>query len=166
MGSPQQLVEPLAIAARHGCHPLRGVATYGDVYQLTYLRGPSVWTYRPILEVWLDLQELEDYPSNLLPGFNERLDAGHDALDQSTEADDLDFLAAVAYRRYQQNLRASGAVDFDDLLSLATNYSSSAGGRTWRQGNFNYDAADPLVGAVGFDDLLLLAKNYGLSLLV
>lgn len=31
----------LAIAARHGCHPLRGVATYGDVYQLTYLRGPS-----------------------------------------------------------------------------------------------------------------------------
>ena len=31
----------LAIAARHGCHPLRGVATYGDVYRLTYLRGPS-----------------------------------------------------------------------------------------------------------------------------
>ncbi len=31
---------------------------------------------------------------------------------------DADFLAAVAYRRYQANLRASGAVDFDDLLSL------------------------------------------------
>ncbi|MGF1648775.1 MAG: VOC family protein [Kineosporiaceae bacterium] len=31
----------LEIAARHGCHPLRGVATYEDVYQLTYLRGPS-----------------------------------------------------------------------------------------------------------------------------
>lgn len=31
----------LAIAARHGCHPLRGVATYEDVYRLTYLRGPS-----------------------------------------------------------------------------------------------------------------------------
>ena len=31
----------LAIAARHGCHPLRGVATYRDVYKLTYLRGPS-----------------------------------------------------------------------------------------------------------------------------
>jgi len=31
----------LAIAARHGCLPLRGVATYGDVYKLTYLRGPS-----------------------------------------------------------------------------------------------------------------------------
>lgn len=31
----------LEIAARHGCHPLRGVATYDDVYKLTYVRGPS-----------------------------------------------------------------------------------------------------------------------------
>lgn len=31
----------LAIAARHGCHPLRGVATYEDIYKLTYVRGPS-----------------------------------------------------------------------------------------------------------------------------
>ena len=31
----------LAVAAKHGCHPLRGVANYQDVYKLTYLRGPS-----------------------------------------------------------------------------------------------------------------------------
>src|SRR3712207_2110954 len=31
----------LEVAARHGCHPLCGVATYEDVYKLTYLRGPS-----------------------------------------------------------------------------------------------------------------------------
>ncbi|GAB3599149.1 VOC family protein [Microbacterium tumbae] len=31
----------LGIAARHGCHPLRGVANYQDVHKLTYLRGPS-----------------------------------------------------------------------------------------------------------------------------
>ncbi|WP_203656560.1 VOC family protein [Demequina activiva] len=31
----------LAIAARHGCHPLRGVATYEELYKLTYVRGPS-----------------------------------------------------------------------------------------------------------------------------
>ncbi|MBG6058988.1 glyoxylase I family protein [Cryobacterium sp. MP_M3] len=31
----------LETAARHGCYPLRGVATYQDVYKLTYLRGPS-----------------------------------------------------------------------------------------------------------------------------
>ncbi len=33
--------EALAIAARHGVYPLRGVATYEDIYKLTYLRGPS-----------------------------------------------------------------------------------------------------------------------------
>ncbi|MEI8379927.1 MAG: UvrD-helicase domain-containing protein [Planctomycetota bacterium] len=32
--------------------------------------------------------------------------------------DDRDSLAAMAYRRYQQSLRAGGAVDFDDLLLL------------------------------------------------
>ncbi len=31
----------LETAARHGCHPLRGVATYQDIYKLTYVRGPS-----------------------------------------------------------------------------------------------------------------------------
>lgn len=31
----------LETAARHGCRPLRGVATYEDIYKLTYVRGPS-----------------------------------------------------------------------------------------------------------------------------
>ena len=39
--SVDDLDAALAIAARHGCHPLRGVATYEDVYRLTYVRGPS-----------------------------------------------------------------------------------------------------------------------------
>ena len=39
--SVDDLDEALEIAAKHGCHPLRGVATYEDVYKLTYLRGPS-----------------------------------------------------------------------------------------------------------------------------
>jgi glyoxylase I family protein len=39
--SVDDIDKALEIAAKHGCHPLRGVATYGDVYKLTYLRGPS-----------------------------------------------------------------------------------------------------------------------------
>jgi glyoxylase I family protein len=31
----------LEIAATHGYHPLRGVATYEDIYKLTYIHGPS-----------------------------------------------------------------------------------------------------------------------------
>lgn len=39
--SVDDIDESLEIAARHGCHPLRGVATYDDVYKLAYIRGPS-----------------------------------------------------------------------------------------------------------------------------
>ncbi|QKV54356.1 cyanophycin synthetase [Comamonas antarctica] len=51
------------------------MAKLNDIQLLrtNFLRGPSVWTYRPVLEVWLDLGELEDYPSNKIPGLNERL---------------------------------------------------------------------------------------------
>lgn len=41
--------------------------------RINYLRGPNIWTYRPVLEVWLDLGDLEDFPSNKLPGLTERL---------------------------------------------------------------------------------------------
>ncbi|MDA8522374.1 cyanophycin synthetase [Acidovorax sp. NCPPB 4044] len=49
--------------------------TFPDIQllRINYLRGPNIWTYRPVLEVWLDLGALEDHPSNALPGFNERL---------------------------------------------------------------------------------------------
>lgn len=39
--SVDDIDEALAVAARHGCHPLRGVARYQDTYKLTYVRGPS-----------------------------------------------------------------------------------------------------------------------------
>ncbi len=37
------------------------------------LRGPNLWTYRPVMEAWVDIGVLEDSPSNTIPGFNERL---------------------------------------------------------------------------------------------
>ncbi|WP_337973112.1 VOC family protein [Cellulomonas sp. NTE-D12] len=39
--SVDDLEQAVAVAAAHGYRPLRGIATYGDVYKLTYLRGPS-----------------------------------------------------------------------------------------------------------------------------
>jgi len=41
--------------------------------RISQLRGPNLWTFRPTLEVWLDLGPLEQWPSNRLPGFNARL---------------------------------------------------------------------------------------------
>lgn len=46
------------------------------ILRITALRGPNIWTYRPVIEAWLDIGELEDFPSNTLPGFYERL-TGH-----------------------------------------------------------------------------------------
>lgn len=53
-----------------------------QLLRINYLRGPNIWTYRSVLEVWLDLGELEDFPSNLLPGFTERLTAMLPALEE------------------------------------------------------------------------------------
>lgn len=44
-----------------------------EFLRITYLRGPNIWTYRPVIEAWVDIGELEDYPSNKIPGFHERL---------------------------------------------------------------------------------------------
>ena len=44
-----------------------------EIQRVTYLRGPNIWTYRPVIEAWLDIGTLEDYPSNTLEGFYERL---------------------------------------------------------------------------------------------
>jgi cyanophycin synthetase len=46
-----------------------------EVLRVTHLRGPNIWTYRPVIEAWLDIGELESFPSNLLSGLYERLTA-------------------------------------------------------------------------------------------
>ena len=44
-----------------------------EILSVKHLRGPNMWTYYPVIEVWLDIGDLEDYPSNLIPGFYDRL---------------------------------------------------------------------------------------------
>lgn len=44
-----------------------------EILDVMSLRGPNMWTYRPVLEAWVDIGELEDFPSNTIPGFYERL---------------------------------------------------------------------------------------------
>ena len=43
--------------------------------EIRHLRGPNIWTYRPVIEAIVDIGELEDYPSNTIPGFVDRLKA-------------------------------------------------------------------------------------------
>ncbi|MBC3868987.1 cyanophycin synthetase [Undibacterium oligocarboniphilum] len=44
-----------------------------SILRVSHLRGPNIWTYRPVIESWLDIGALEDSPSNQLPGLFERL---------------------------------------------------------------------------------------------
>lgn len=46
-----------------------------DILRVSHLRGPNIWTYRPVIEAWVDIGVLEDQPSNTIPGFFERLTA-------------------------------------------------------------------------------------------
>ncbi len=46
-----------------------------EFLKIVPLRGPNIWAYRPVLEAWIDIHDLEDAPSNTIPGFYERLSA-------------------------------------------------------------------------------------------
>lgn len=46
-----------------------------EILRIVPLRGPNFWTYRPAIEAWVDIGELEDSPSNTIPGFYDRLSA-------------------------------------------------------------------------------------------
>ena len=43
------------------------------IKSVVYLRGPNIWTYYSALEAVVDIGDLEDCPSNLVPGLYERL---------------------------------------------------------------------------------------------
>ena len=44
-----------------------------EIRKILVLRGPNVWSRHPVLEAWVDLQDLKDSPSTSIPGFNDRL---------------------------------------------------------------------------------------------
>ncbi|HEY4107336.1 MAG TPA: cyanophycin synthetase [Polyangiaceae bacterium] len=44
-----------------------------QICKLNRLVGPNIWANYPVIEVWVDLGKYEDFPSNTLPGFNDKL---------------------------------------------------------------------------------------------
>jgi len=43
------------------------------ILKVNKLRGPNIWANYPVLEAWVDLEEMKDTSSEMIPGFNERL---------------------------------------------------------------------------------------------
>jgi cyanophycin synthetase len=44
-----------------------------QICKLKRIVGPSIWANYPLIEAWVDLGKYEDFPSNTLPGFNDKL---------------------------------------------------------------------------------------------
>ncbi|MGQ0634277.1 MAG: cyanophycin synthetase [Planctomycetaceae bacterium] len=44
-----------------------------EIRRILTLRGPNIWSRHPVLEAWVDLQNLKDCASTSVPGFNDRL---------------------------------------------------------------------------------------------
>ena len=60
---------PVAIHIDSSAHSTKDL----KFLEICYLNGPNMWTYHPVLEVIVDIGELENYPSDTIPGFYERL---------------------------------------------------------------------------------------------
>ncbi len=43
------------------------------IRRIRTLRGPNIWSRKPVLEAWVDLGSLKDTPSDSVPGFTDRL---------------------------------------------------------------------------------------------
>ena len=41
-----------------------------QILKVNKLRGPNIWSNSPVLEAWVDLEELKDTSSEMIPGFN------------------------------------------------------------------------------------------------
>lgn len=52
-----------------GCNSTKDI----KFLEIKHLNGPNLWTYYPALEATVDIGELEDFPSDKIPGFYERL---------------------------------------------------------------------------------------------
>ena len=44
-----------------------------ELLKILALRGPNIWSRKPVLEAWVDLQDLAETASNTVPGFVDRL---------------------------------------------------------------------------------------------
>ena len=44
-----------------------------EILGITSLKGPNLWTWDPVIESLVDIGELEDYPSDKIPGLPDRL---------------------------------------------------------------------------------------------
>ncbi|MFM7034118.1 MAG: ATP-dependent helicase, partial [Planctomycetia bacterium] len=129
-------------------------------------RGDQEGTARSVLKE-LRVPEASLRPADLLDRVSRWKSAGirpDDAFaNLSSDADESWELAAAGYRRYQQALRSTGAVDFDDLLLVVDElFTAHEDARRQEAGRFDHLLVDEYQDTSGIQERILasLARDH------
>lgn len=92
--------------------------------KVKHLRGPNIWTYRPVIEAWVDIGSLEDYPSNTLEGFYERLTAFLPSLVEHRCSPGVHggFLQRVREGTYAGHILEHVTLELQNLVGMRTGF--------------------------------------------
>jgi len=95
-----------------------------EILRITPLRGPTMWTYRPIIEAWVDIGELEDWPSNKIPGFYERLSSWLPSLieHRCSEGDRGGFLQRLREGTWAAHILEHVTLELQNLAGQRTGF--------------------------------------------
>ena len=88
------------------------------------LHGPNIWTYRPVLEAWVDIGALEDSPSNTIPGFYERLTTWLPALEEHhcSEGKRGGFLFRLREGTWPGHILEHVTIELQNLAGMQTGF--------------------------------------------
>ena len=95
-----------------------------EFLRLNYLRGPNIWTYRPVVEAWIDIGELEECPSNTIPGFYERLSSWLPGLIEHRcgVGERGGFLLRLREGTWPGHIMEHVAIELQNLAGMATGF--------------------------------------------
>jgi cyanophycin synthetase len=95
-----------------------------EILKVKHLRGPNIWTYRPVIEAWVDIGSLEDYPSNTLEGFYERLTAFLPSLVEHRCSPGVygGFLQRVREGTYAGHILEHVTLELQNLVGMRTGF--------------------------------------------
>jgi cyanophycin synthetase len=91
-----------------------------EIVSVKYLRGPNMWTYDPALEALIDIGELEDFPSNRIPGMAERIAAWLPTLDSHRCSYDVPggFLRRLREGTWPAHIIEHVSLEFQELAGM------------------------------------------------
>ena len=103
-----------------------------EIERIRTLVGPNIWAYRPVLEIWLDIGDFEERPSDAIPGFTERLVALIPSLweHRCSEGRPGGFLERLRLGTYMGHILEHVILELQSLAGMDVGYGAHARHRT------------------------------------